>query len=232
MPSNFRVVEITWMAAACLVATVWAEGPGQTVKQHAFEKDIQAFEAQDKEHPPRPGQVVFVGSSSIRFWDLKKSFPTIGAINRGFGGSQTSDAVYFAKRIVTPYKPRQVVFYSGDNDLNAGKSPEQVAQDVQAFVKTVREELPDVPIILIAIKPSPQRIKILEKQKIANQLIQNFAAAQKGVAFADVASAMLDEEGKPLADIFRDDRLHLNESGYKIWNGILEKLLSPSAEPK
>src|SRR5260370_30621178 len=84
-----------------------------------WEKDIAAFEAQDKEKAPPQKAVVFVGSSSIRLWDLKKSFPDLAAINRGFGGSQIADSVHFADRLIVKHEPPLVVFYAGGNDIAA-----------------------------------------------------------------------------------------------------------------
>src|SRR5690242_4123501 len=98
-----------------------------------WEKDIAAFEKSDRDRPPPKNAVLFVGSSSIRLWDLAKSFPDVPTINRGFGGSQLADSVHFAPRIVLPYEPRVVVLYAGDNDLAAGKTPEQVHADFRAF---------------------------------------------------------------------------------------------------
>ena len=99
-----------------------------------WEKEIAAFEAKDKENPPAKGQIVFVGSSSIKKWTtLQKDFPHHRVLNRGFGGSQLGDSVYFADRIVIPYAPRMVVVYSGGNDINAGKTPENVFASFQAF---------------------------------------------------------------------------------------------------
>src|SRR5687768_18355833 len=94
-----------------------------------FEKEIAAFEAADAKKPPPQGAVLFVGSSSIRLWKLADSFPGMHSINRGFGGSQLADSVYYAERIVIKHKPRTVVVYAGDNDLAGGKTPEQVAGD-------------------------------------------------------------------------------------------------------
>src|SRR4029079_7473019 len=68
-----------------------------------FEKEIAAFEEQDRKQPPEAGGVVFLGSSSIRMWDTAKAFPKVKSINRGFGGSQIADSVHFADRIVIPY---------------------------------------------------------------------------------------------------------------------------------
>ena len=82
-----------------------------------WEADIAAFEAADREHPPEPGGIVFVGSSSIRLWDLQRDFPDLRMLNRGFGGSQVADSAHFAERIVIPYRPRIVVLYAGDNDM-------------------------------------------------------------------------------------------------------------------
>jgi hypothetical protein len=36
-----------------------------------------------------------------------------------------------------------VVFYSGDNDLNAGKTPARVAADYKAFVSAIRPTAAD-----------------------------------------------------------------------------------------
>src|SRR6478672_9509999 len=118
-----------------------------------WEADIRKFEEADRQSPPAPGQVVFVGSSSIRLWKLKESFPDVPVISRGFGGSQLGDAAKYAERIVTPYKPRVVVVYAGDNDLAAGKAPTVVRDDYKKFVAAVRGRQPDVKIVFIGIKP-------------------------------------------------------------------------------
>jgi hypothetical protein len=90
-----------------------------------WEKEIAAFEQQDRESPSPKNAILFVGSSSIRLWDLPRSFPGTDVINRGFGGTQLADAAHFAPRIVVKYEPRLVVLYAGDNDVAAGKNPEQ-----------------------------------------------------------------------------------------------------------
>jgi hypothetical protein len=80
-------------------------------------KDIAAFERSDHENPASKEGIVFVGSSSIRRWDLKQSFPGMPVLNRGFGGSQLADVAYFASRLVIKHQPRLIVLYVGENDL-------------------------------------------------------------------------------------------------------------------
>ncbi|MEO6925267.1 MAG: GDSL-type esterase/lipase family protein, partial [Rhodanobacter sp.] len=123
---------------------------------------IAAFEAQDQAHPPAQGAVLFIGSSSIRFWKtLASDFPEVKTINRGFGGSEIDDATFFADRIVAPYHPRAIVMYAGDNDLADGDSPAYVRDDFAAFVRKARALDPGVPIAFIAIKPSVARKALL-----------------------------------------------------------------------
>jgi len=190
-----------------------------------WEKNIAAFEAKDKEKMPPEKAVLFVGSSSIVGWNVAKSFPEEQTINRGFGGSQIVDSVYYAPRIVNKYKPRIVVFYAGDNDIAGGKTPEKVAGDFKDFVKAVQKDLPDTKILFLAIKPSPSRWKMYDKQTKANELVAAFCKEGKNLVYVDVVKPMLDKEGQPRKELFKDDNLHMNEEGYKVWIEIVKPLL-------
>ena len=105
-----------------------------------FADEIAAFEAADREHAPPGRPIVFVGSSSIRLWKtLAEDMAPLPVINRGFGGSQLAHAIHFADRIVVPYRPRAVVLYAGDNDLDerTGKTAADVVNDFQTFAGLV-----------------------------------------------------------------------------------------------
>ena len=186
-----------------------------------WDSAIHAFETQDQKAPPVKGGIVFVGSSSIRLWDLEKSFPGLQTLNRGFGGSQLADAVRYVDRIVTCYQPRIVVLYAGDNDLASGKSPEQVFADYRQFVAKVHAALPNARIIYLGIKPSLARWKLIDKVRAANQLIREFAARDPRLVFVDVEKPMLGPDGKPRAELFVRDGLHLNAKGYQVWAELL-----------
>src|SRR5262245_21106715 len=131
--------------------------PGTGTAGDPWEAELRAFSAADAKAPPPPGGVVFVGSSSIRLWDLERSFPGSGFLNRGFGGSHYSDCARLVSRLVHQYAPRTVVVYAGDNDIAAGKSPATVLGDAQAFAAGVHARLPATRIIFLSIKPSPDR---------------------------------------------------------------------------
>lgn len=94
-----------------------------------------------------PGLICFVGSSSIRMWDLERWFPDYPTINRGFGGSHIADCTYYADPLIIKHRPAVVVFYVGDNDIAAGLTPEQVAEDYRVFVNRIRATLPEVQLL-------------------------------------------------------------------------------------
>jgi lysophospholipase L1-like esterase len=183
-----------------------------------WEKDIAAFEAANRTNPPPRGAVLFVGSSTIRRWDsLAADFPGQAVINRGFGGSQIADSTAFAHRLITPHRPRLVVLYAGDNDLNAGKSPEQVLADFRSFVATLRAGDPEVRVLFLAIKPSPKRWHLIAQGREANRLIANFCRRDRRLTFVDTASVMIGPDGRPREELFVEDKLHLSEAGYALW---------------
>jgi len=146
-------------------------------------------------------------------------------INRGFGGSEIADSVEFAERIVFPYEPRLIVFYAGGNDINAGKSPERVANDFKAFVRKVHERLPHSAIAYISIAGNPARWAQVEKVKAANAMIEAFVHETPGLKFINVFPQMLGADGQPRPEIFSADRLHMNEEGYKLWTKIVRPFL-------
>lgn len=186
---------------------------------------IQKLEEKDRKTMSTKEAVLFVGSSSIQRWDLSGSFPDLDVINRGLGGSQIVDTNKFIKRIVMVYAPKIVVFYAGDNDIAAGKSPERVFEDYKIFVHLLREEFPGTPVVYIAIKPSISRWKLVGKMREANGLIREYIEKDERMAFADVDTPMIGADGKPRKKLFLDDGLHLNVNGYKVWTGVVRPLL-------
>jgi lysophospholipase L1-like esterase len=196
-----------------------------------WEKDIAAFEAADLASPPPKGEVVFVGSSTIRLWDLKASFPDVKAINRGFGGSEMQDSTRYVDRIVVPYSPRLVVVYAGDNDI-MGIPSEQIAIAFERFVRAVHAKLPDTKILYIGIKPSLLRWGQVDRMRQANAMIRQFCERDDRLGFVDTDNAMLGWDEKPRKELYVADGLHLTAAGYQILNALVRPFLAPSATPQ
>lgn len=214
----------TLLLAFLSVAAIPTTGP--TSRPAPFENEIKAFEAADAKHAPPQGAVEFLGSSSIRKWTtVAADFPDVQVFNRGFGGSMIPDSTRFVPRIVTPYKPRLIVFFAGDNDLNDKHTPQQVLADFKAFTAAVHEALPQTRIMFLSIKPSLARRKLLATQAEANALVKDFIATDKLLSYVDVATPMLTSDGQPRPELFGPDGLHMNRTGYELWTSILTPLL-------
>ncbi|WP_080058075.1 GDSL-type esterase/lipase family protein [Spirosoma aerolatum] len=195
-------------------------------QEHAFESEIRAFEQADKTTPPPRNPIVFTGSSSIRLWEnLGNYFPNKPVLQRGFGGSQLSDVIYYADRVIVPYKPKQVVLYAGENDVAAGKTGQEVYERLVTLFEHVRRELPNTTFTFISIKPSPSRRKYFSEMDNANRLIQAYLAKQRNTQFVDIRPVMLLKNGQPVPELFRSDSLHMLPAGYERWQKVLKPYL-------
>lgn len=191
-----------------------------------WEKSIRLFENYDKQHPPKKGEIVFVGSSSIKFWQsLSRDMAPLITIRRGFGGCRISDVVFYTDRIVTPYEPRAVVLFAGTNDLMGSiwdKSPEQILHHYKKFVSKVHKKLPLTSIYYLSITPTRARLRYWPTANRANTLIKEYCAAHKRLYFIDTTDAIMGNDGLPRDDLFIADDLHLNEKGYALWTSLIK----------
>ncbi len=212
-------------AFVILTAPLWCETKPASPSQK-WEKAIAAFEEADKKAPPPQGAVLFVGASGIARWKtLKEDFPEHAVINRGFGGSQIADSTYYADRIIIPYRPKTIVFQAGGNDINGGKSPEQVARDFEAFVAKVRGGLPEVRILYIGQGPSSARWEQRDSLIKLNQLVQDIISKGENMAFISMWEPFIGPDGRPNDALFVEDKLHQNAEGYKIRTRLVKPVL-------
>ena len=223
------VVALTTLVVLGGGLALYARG-GDAGKPEFWEGEIEAFEAADAETPPAQGLVLFTGSSSVRLWEsLEADMAPLRVLNRGFGGAHMAHVVHFADRIITPYAPRALVVYVGDNDIGAGKTPATVVADFQALVAHVRANQSALPIYYIAIKPSRLRWALWPSMAEANDQIRALAESDPNMTFLDIAAPMLElgQGEAPPSDLFWIDGLHLTEKGYRLWTEVVQpRLLS------
>ncbi|MEQ1606621.1 MAG: GDSL-type esterase/lipase family protein [Pyrinomonadaceae bacterium] len=210
-----------------VAAAASAAGQALYTREKEWANEINAFLEIDKKQTPPKDPIVFTGSSTIRMWtSLRQDFPNLNVMNRGFGGSRLDDLVFFAPKIVAPYKPKMIVVYSGENDIEAKDPAENALEDFKAFIAFRDKTLPKTPIVYISMKPSILRWSLWPEMKRGNDLIRTEIAKHKNVRYVDISAAMLGPNGeKPPADIFVADGLHLNAKGYAIITKVLKPFL-------
>lgn len=191
------------------------------VYENHFKDELNNFTVLDGKNPLQDG-ILFTGSSSIRMWkDPAKDFNNPKILNRGFGGSQIIDLIENFDQVILKYHPKKIVIYSGDNDIQEGKSAEIVFGDICVLYGMIKAKLPDAEVYYIAIKPSLNRwSKVLEIQK-ANTMINEYLNTKSNAAFVDIFSPMIDFTGKPSEKWFLEDGLHMTDEGYELWTKIL-----------
>jgi lysophospholipase L1-like esterase len=183
-----------------------------------FAAELNGFLRADSVTPPPPAPVLFVGSSSIRMWQsLATDFPGLPVLNRGFGGSRMDDVLRYADRVVFKYKPRAIVLYEGDNDLQDGRTPARIAGDVAEFLSRVRRTLPLTRVVCLSVKPSPSRWNLIGQMRQTNALLQAVVAQDTMATYVDVFTPMLGADGRPRPELFQSDSLHMTPAGYAIW---------------
>lgn len=228
--ARLRTLARRLAVSGLLAASISA--PAQTALPAGYSRwqaSMDAFAESDKLRQPQPDGVLFVGSSSIRFWaHMAQDFaPLPVVINRGFGGSTMADCHHLVQQLVVQYQPRQVMVYAGDNDLAQGRTPAQVLESFEGFVRAVRTALPDARISYISIKPSPARVALLPNVREANALLKAYVATLPRADFIDIYTPMLAPDGTPREDLFGPDRLHMNAAGYALWRDVIAPYLQP-----
>ncbi|RPD46423.1 hypothetical protein DNI29_15625 [Hymenobacter sediminis] len=210
-----------------LVAGFAAHAQAPAINPAQWTGELRAFARQDSLTPPPKRPILFYGSSSIRKWEtLQQDFPGRPVLNRGFGGSRFPDALYFFDKLVVAYQPRQVVLYEGDNDIGSGATPQEVFHSFLAFEKLMQQKLPKVPVVFLAIKPSPSRWALYPKVQEANRLIREYIEQHpKRLRYVDTATPLLGPNGRPRPQFYVSDSLHMTPAGYEVWKGVVGKAL-------
>jgi lysophospholipase L1-like esterase len=222
------------LLVGALLSCAWAARaapPPNADPVFPFSREIEAFAKANTTGPPVRDATLFLGSSSIRLWDIAGSFHDIGTVNRGFGGATTAHVLHYYKRLLPSVPPRSIIVYVGENDLAAGMSPDMVGRDILTLLKKLRVDYPRARIAFLSLKPSPIRWTLHPKMVQVNAAVAARAEAE-GFAYLDVGSALLAADGLPDASLFRPDGLHMNMRGYQRWTGLVDAWLDRVAPPR
>ncbi len=220
------------LATTFIVVAGMAGAEEKVSPSEKWATSIQGFEKQDQDKPVASGGILFLGSSSIRMWNLGKFFPGMPVLNRGFGGSEIADSIYYFDRVVVPYAPAAIVFYAGDNDVAHGKTAEQVTKDYTIFAGKVHEIFPEARLLYVPIKPSIARWNLYPEMKKANEAIKAHCESDEREIFIDIEAKMLDAKGKPRKELLLKDGLHMTDAGYQIWADLVKPHLVAVLAPK
>ena len=192
-----------------------------------YQKDITNYQKENKRLKDLSCDVLFLGSSSINLWDtIYEDFAPLKLIRRSYGGATLRDMIYNYNTIAKGYTPKSILLYV-ENDLGNHKEGVNAVKcfDLfRIFIDKLKKDYPNTPLIVVSLKPSQHKADQLKDQLLVNALLEENATAQ-GYTYVDITKVMYDEAGNLRTDIFKEDNLHMNAEGYKLWTAILKPLL-------
>ena len=193
---------------------------------HRYDKEVAALGTPTPEEAAC--DVLLLGSSSIVLWNtVAEDLAPLKTVRRGYGGSTLRDQLVYFDRLTAGYHPKAVVIYC-DNDLcgNADDlTPLQYCDLYRVFCGKLQEVFPEAQLYLLSIKYAPLQKNTWGKKAVANELLKEYAAQERGIHFVDVTTPMLDENGQARDEFFAGDALHLSPKGYAVWTSVLRPLL-------
>jgi lysophospholipase L1-like esterase len=213
------VIYITFFALAIL-----HQGFSQDYVSAAaqFKEEVAVFDQIELSADPL---VVFTGSSSVRLYkNVSQLSDKVRIVNTGFGGSTAYGLLTYLEQTALRLKPKQVFIYEGDNDIAAGRTNATIIAHLNSIFQRIWADLPETQIVFIAAKPSPLRWEKHQQYEALNSAIERWAKREKRLEYADIYSPMLDGQ-MVREDLFIEDRLHMNEKGYALWDAVIRPMI-------
>lgn len=199
-----------------------ADGAVPTTAPSKFAGEVGRFAASP---PPVPGGVLLVGSSTFKRWtNAVQDLSPLPITNRAFGGSQTSHQLMFFDQVVSPCHPKLIVWYCGSNDVKGKKEPQSILQRTEEWLDKVMKYDSSIQVLLVSIHRCPQKHRDSQIVVVdaVNHGYEKIARSKEGVFYVDVNPALQSLTGKPRAELYVEDGLHLNREGYYQMNTLLK----------
>lgn len=186
-----------------------------------FEAELRALADYDRSLGGESVGTLFIGSSSIRLWDVKTEFAAYRPLNHGFGGATVLDVIANYALLTAHYAPETIIVYVGENDIVQGRATEAVAADVIALLARLRDDFPAARILYLSMKSSPARWARRSAFEQANRHIREQSESSRDFDYIDVSGTLLRSDEAPDPDCFSPDGIHLNMVGYRRWRQII-----------
>jgi len=210
---------------------LYHEGQAKYVRDRSieidrFESTIESFRRFDARNTLAKDPILFVGSSSMVFWETANSFPEYPIINRGFGGASLPEVMHYYDDVIKKHNPSMILLYC-DIDVEQGRSPEFTVNAFKELVDRIEQDFPATPVLLLSMKPTLiddfLGRDVRKNKLLSNQLLEEYAESKATLNFVDISSAMIGENGRLKDDIFIGDGMHLNPLGYELWDPIIKR---------
>ena len=181
---------------------------------------MKQFLEQDHRFGGRATTVAFVGDSLTAVGDWATWFPEVVTLNQGVNGNTTDDLLERLGEVIDA-APDEIVLLIGTNDLSVRLSVEHLVRNIQLMLVELRRALPGTRTLVQSIMPRER--EMFAHVHEANIHLRRFAPTVRA-QYLDLWPAFATADGA-LDPRFSDDRLHLNDAGYRAWLAQLRPAL-------
>lgn len=177
--------------------------------------------------PSDSGSIVFLGNSLTQYYELAELFKNDKIKNRGIHGDDIEGVLKRLEPIIRS-QPKKIFIELGTNDLDVGRSQENILTSYSRLIDTLQRTCPTAKIYIQSILPtanssallpsycSPQRNKEIKEVNAA----LNKIAVTKSCTYIDVHRFFaVNEQLNPAYSV---DGVHLSGEGYLRWTQILK----------
>lgn len=193
--------------------------------EHRFSADVARLAAAPA---PAPGGILMVGSSIFARWtNCTRDLAPLPVVNRAFGGSVTTDQLFFFDQIVPSSQAAVVVWYCGSNDVNDKSTPAAILQNTVEWIQRTQVALPKARIVLVSVIRAPQKraAGLLATVDEVNRSLLKLAGSLPQVTYVDVNPSLETPTGEPVIECYVQDKLHLTPEGYRRMTSVLRPLI-------
>lgn len=166
--------------------------------------------------------IVFFGDSITSGYKIEEFYPKNNVINSGTSGDTTENLLERMEDVYK-YNPSKVFILIGINDLNRGKSIDEILDNIQRIVNNIKTNRKYTNIYIESVYPINRNV-FEDKDysfnndisndtiKELNDRLSNFCK-ENSIQYVDVYNNLIDSEGNLKEDYTREG-LHLTDLGY------------------
>ena len=157
----FGVIALLVVAVATMSALYGVEAARRREAEDAltyYDRKVAAFERENSDCDK--GQIVFIGDSITDYYPLDDYYGDLSlrAYNRGIARDRTDGVLARLKVSLYDLAPTKVVLLIGINDVNAGRSIDEIVANYTAILVSIRANLPDCEVTCLSVLPMDARV--------------------------------------------------------------------------
>jgi lysophospholipase L1-like esterase len=173
--------------------------------------------------------IVFLGNSLTEGFDLSQ-FNNPHTVNRGISGDFTAGLIARMDGIIKKY-PKKIFIEIGINDLIEKISPEAMYSNYDTILKKINRISPRTRIYIHSLLPTLLNGSIITSAADVNKRVKEFnillvkLSEKYNCTYIDTWSHFVMKDNSMNPDLTTDG-IHLKSEGYKVWVGVIEKMVT------